>query len=243
MGVYSHQYHKHHCLSSEPRQQPPFFVPPFPALPLATPQSAWMARTQSHSKVGSRGATAPATGSGNTVGRVTAAKWQHQNRDATQEPIFPALQHLQDQGSHHPSLIRASLMSWVYTRLQHNGLMSVKALETQKSARSNNGHASSSPAPAKSLQSALHNAQLVWCSPVRNGFQAAHGIISDRRWIPLLAACHSSKPPRNSSTTAAHRHKKTSSSSPKFFVIGLSTKPKHKVRKDWHLFQMAPCTQ
>lgn len=82
-----------------------------------------------------------------------------------------------------------------------------------------------------------------YSSPVRNGFQAAHGIISDTRWMPLLAACHSSNPPRNSSATAVFRHKKTSSSSLKFSMIGLPMKPEHKVRKEWHLFQMAPCTQ
>lgn len=112
---------------------------------------------------------------------------------------------------------------------------------TEKCSPSNPGHTSSSPAPAKSLQSALHNAQLVWCSPVRHGFQAAHGLISDTTWMPLLAACHSSNPPRNSSATAVRRHKKTSSL--KFLGIGLSVKPEHKVRKKWHLFQMAPCTQ
>lgn len=102
---------------------------------------------------------------------------------------------------------------------------------TDKCSPSNPGHTSSSPAPAKSLQSALHNAQLVWCSPVRHGFQAAHGLISDTRWMPLLAVCHSSNPPRNSSATAVRRHKKTSSSSLKFLGIGLSVKPEHKVRK------------
>lgn len=37
--------------------------------------------------------------------------------------------------------------------------------------------------------------------------------------------------------------KKISSYSLKFSMIGLPVKPEHKVRKEWHLSQMPPCTQ
>lgn len=51
---------------------------------------------------------------------------------------------------------------------------------TEERLPSNPAHTSSSPAPVKALQSSLRDAWLLCCSSVRNGFQAARGIISDK---------------------------------------------------------------
>lgn len=166
----------------------------------------------------------------------TKTEMQHKSPSpCSVTPTGPRLSWLQlDQGITDAIHLHQVSTQWV---------MSVKALESQKNAQSNPGHASSSPTPAKSL-----------CQPctIHSWFDALLSemafrllmALSDRRWMPLLAVCHSSNLSRNGSTNAACKHEKTSSSSLNFFfVIGSSVKPEHKVIKDWHLFQMAPCTQ
>lgn len=155
-------------------------------------------------------------GEAKLLGGLLQPSDRHQSRDATSSlPCNIYRTH----GSHDPSLIRASLMSSVYTRLPHKGLMSVKTLETQK-----NAHHPTLAMPA--LVRLLQNLSSRSCT-MHSWFDALLSGMAFRLLVALsqtqdgcLAACHSSNPPRNSSASAVGRHKKSSSSSLKFFVIG-----------------------
>lgn len=188
-GVFSHWYHKPSCLCQSLIAVTLCISFTFPGIHFC--YSSAILHVQDTMPQQSR-----LQGSHSSSYWVRQTHWEHHcsqatstkaNRDAAQEPFLPAQQAVTPTG---PRLSQPLFGQGITDAMgphqasTHNRLMAGRTfgnMATEELLPSNAGHASSSPTPVKALQSALCNAWLAWYSYIRNGFQAAHGIISDNK--------------------------------------------------------------